>query len=144
MGQVFKTQRKVRFGECDPAGVVYYPTYFNWFHQTMEIWFEEALGIPYVEILKEYGFPAVETSASYRAPVLMGEVVDILLTIERLGSSSIRFQIVVMGAEQKVRTIGMVQTVCIPITNGQFQFRSSHLPDALRKKMAPYLSGIAL
>ena len=139
MGKVFKTQRTVRFGECDPAGVVYYPVYFDWFHQTMERWFEEALEIAYVEVIKKYGFPAVETSASYRAPVVMGEVVDVLLSIKKLGKSSVRFQMVVMGAEQKVRTIGMVQTVCIPIQDGKFQFQSSNLPDELREKMALYL-----
>jgi 4-hydroxybenzoyl-CoA thioesterase len=143
MGQVFKTQRKVRFGECDVGGVVYYPNYFNWFHETMEVWFEEALGCPYVEVLKDYGFPTVDTSASYRAPVLMGELVDIHFSIERLGTSSIRFQIVIMGPEQKVRTVGMVQVVCISINNGQFKFQSSPLPDVLREKMSPYLGGIA-
>ena len=139
MGKVFKTQRTVRFGECDPAGVVYYPVYFDWFHQTMERWFEEALELSYAEVIKKYGFPAVETSASYRAPVVMGEVVDVLLSIKKLGKSSVRFQMIVMGAEQKVRTIGMVQTVCIPIQDGKFQFQSSNLPDELREKMALYL-----
>lgn len=139
MGKKFKTQRTVRFGECDPAGVVYYPTYFNWFHQTMEAWFDEALEIPYVQIIKEYGFPAVETSASYRAPVLMGEVVDLILSIEKLGNSSIRFQIIVMGSEQKIRTVGMVQTVCIPIKDGKFQFQSSKLPKDLQEKMSAYV-----
>ena len=139
MGKVFKTQRTVRFGECDPAGVVYYPVYFDWFHQTMEMWFEDALEISYAEVIKKYGFPAVETSASYRAPVFMGEVVDVLLSLKKLGKSSVRFQMVVMGAEQKVRTIGMVQTVCIPIQDGKFQFQSSNLPDELRNKMALYV-----
>lgn len=139
MSLVFKTRRTVRFGECDPAGVVYYPTYFNWFHQTMEAWFEEALGIPYAKMITEYGFPAVETSASYRAPVLMGETVEIHLSIEKLGGSSVRFRMVVMGEEQKIRTIGMVQTVCIPIKEGQFQFQSSQLPTELRTKMIAYV-----
>ena len=136
---VFSTERTVRFGECDPAGVVYYPVYFNWFHQTMEAWFEEAIGIPYADMIKTYGFPTVETSASYRAPVLMGETVHIQLSIERLGASSIRFRMIVLGQEQKVRTLGMVQTVCISVQDGKFQFRASDLPAELREKMEAYL-----
>lgn len=139
MSKIFKTKRIARFGECDPAGVVYYPNYFNWFHQTMELWFEEALGVSYAQVIKDYGFPTVETSASYRAPVFMGDEVELLLSIEKLGGSSIRFRIVVMGKEQKVRTVGMIQTVCISIQEGQFQFQSSQVPVALREKMLAYV-----
>ena len=50
--QNFRHSRIVRFGECDPAGVAYYPEFFNWFHQAMEACFEDYLGVPYAEMIE--------------------------------------------------------------------------------------------
>ena len=63
----------VRFGECDPAGVVYFPVFFDWFHQAMESWFAEGLGHVYADILQRYGFPAVKPSAEFRCSTQSGQ-----------------------------------------------------------------------
>ena len=39
----FTTQRKVRFQHCDPAGIVFYPRYFEMINSVVEDWFEEVL-----------------------------------------------------------------------------------------------------
>ena len=85
----FVHSRIVRFGECDPAGVAYYPEFFNWFHQAMEACFEDHLGVSYAEIIKTTGFPAVQTSAEFRMPLAIGSSIDVEVGIERLGRSSI-------------------------------------------------------
>ena len=41
--QVFRHTVRARFGACDPVGIVYFPRYFDWFHQAMEAWFDDAL-----------------------------------------------------------------------------------------------------
>ena len=66
MNHFFLHHRTVRFGECDPAGVVYYPIFFNWFHECMEVWFEEALQTPYAEVIQNIGF--LENKGSSRVP----------------------------------------------------------------------------
>ena len=65
MNHFFLHHRTVRFGECDPAGVVYYPIFFNWFHECMEVWFEEALQVPYAEVIQNIGFPAKSCEANF-------------------------------------------------------------------------------
>ena len=64
---IFTVERTVRFGECDPAGVLYYPVYFNWVHETMEIWFEEALHVPYRDALQTHGFPSKTATFQYHS-----------------------------------------------------------------------------
>ena len=73
MSSIFLSKRIVRFGECDPAGVVYYPVFFHWFHEVMEEWFERCLDIGYADCIREYGFPAKETNAEFFRPCSVGE-----------------------------------------------------------------------
>ncbi len=86
---VFVLPIHARFGDCDPAGIVYFPRFFDWFHQAMEAWFGDALDLPYHELLKAYGLPAVHTEADYSVPVRFGECVDVELRVGRIGTSSI-------------------------------------------------------
>ena len=43
----FSTRITVRFGDADPAGLVYYPTFFHYFHIAMEEFFAARCGISY-------------------------------------------------------------------------------------------------
>ena len=58
---------RVGFGDCDPAGIVYFPRFFHFFHEAMETWFDEVLGLPYAEMIggRGLGFPAVHTEADF-------------------------------------------------------------------------------
>ena len=139
MAEVYSTARVVRFGECDPAGVVYYPVYFNWFHETMESWFETGLNLPYATFLREYGLPAVETSAQFRRPLIVGEEISVELRVEKLGNSSILLSFSIVSAEKKVKATGNVRCVCIQQTEDGFDFRSAPIPQSLRDSIEPYL-----
>ncbi len=83
----------VRFGDCDPAGIIYFPRFFHFFHEAMETWFGEALGLPYATLIgpRKIGFPAVHTEADFKIPCQLGESIDIELRVHKLGRSSIRF-----------------------------------------------------
>jgi len=55
----------VEWGDCDPAGIVYYPRYFAWFDNCTAALFEAA-GLPKHQMLKAYGIvgiPMVDTRA---------------------------------------------------------------------------------
>ena len=41
--QVYRSEILVRFGDCDPAGIVYYPRYMEMFNSLVEDW---CLGLP--------------------------------------------------------------------------------------------------
>ena len=146
-GGVFRHHRTVTFGECDPAGVVYYPVFFDWFHQAMEAWFAEALGQPYAQVLRTVGFPAARTGADFRRPCRLGEPLAVEVRLDRLGGSSFTLAFTVVGAaDGEVRATGETVCVCIPAaaalsgaasTEG-FQFRPVPIPAPLRAVMADW------
>mgnify|MGYP001998779179 CR=1 FL=1 len=130
----FCHNRIVRFGECDPAGVAYYPQFFDWFHQAMEACFEEYLEISYAQMIETVGFPAVQTSAEFRSPIPIGSAIGVEVCIERLGRSSIEWRFNIWK-DSTIAAIGRVKTVCISVAGGEFQFASTPVPSQLIPKL---------
>ena len=42
----------VRFSHCDPAGIVYFPHYFDIFNGLIEDWYEQELGYNYADLIR--------------------------------------------------------------------------------------------
>jgi 4-hydroxybenzoyl-CoA thioesterase len=51
----FRSQLKIRFGDIDRAGIVYYPRFLQYFHVALEEFFADELGIEYCDCLPGYG-----------------------------------------------------------------------------------------
>lgn len=78
----FRSTRVVRieWGDCDPAGIVYYPTYFKIFDNATAMLFERALGMNKHQYLERYGFagfPLVDTRANFIKPTRYGDDVTV-------------------------------------------------------------------
>jgi 4-hydroxybenzoyl-CoA thioesterase len=81
----------IEWGDCDPAGIVFYPRYFAMFDASTAALFTAALGYDKFTLRKRFGivgFPMMETSAKFTAPSRFGETVTIESTITRFGRSS--------------------------------------------------------
>jgi 4-hydroxybenzoyl-CoA thioesterase len=86
------TRREVliEWGDCDPAGIVYFPRYFAFFDSCTAGHFAAA-GMPKPELLRKYdivGFPVVDVRANFRRASSFGDLVTIETRIARWGSSS--------------------------------------------------------
>jgi 4-hydroxybenzoyl-CoA thioesterase len=140
MPQVHLHPIAVRFGMADPAGIVYFPRYFDWFHQAMESWFDEGLGRPYAEVLRSHGLPTVDTRCAYRAPCRPGEVVTVELRVARLGRTSLRLAYTVRGADGGLRALARTDVVFVGLVPGTPEhLRPVPLPPDLRDAMLRYL-----
>ncbi len=87
----FECNRRIRFSDCDPAGIVFYPQYFVMFNGLVEDWVTEGLGIPYAELLgpRRIGLPTVSLQTEFRAISRMGDEVTLGLGVEHLGTRSL-------------------------------------------------------
>jgi 4-hydroxybenzoyl-CoA thioesterase len=93
--QHFQRERLIRFSDCDPAGIVFYPQYFVMFNGLVEDWFDEALGLPYADVLmrRRIGLPTVRVEAEFRAVSRLGDRVALSLGVERLGGRSLALEL---------------------------------------------------
>lgn len=70
---------QVEWGDCDPAGIIFYPRYFAWFDACTAGLFAAA-GLPKPIMLEKYGIvgiPMVDTAAQFRIPSRFGETLQV-------------------------------------------------------------------
>ena len=97
---VFRTTMKVRFGDIDHAGILYYPRFFHYFHIAFEEFFEECVGVSYDRILNQdrIGFPTVKVETEFRKPLAYGDLLEVAMEARRLGNASVTFAFTVYRA----------------------------------------------
>jgi 4-hydroxybenzoyl-CoA thioesterase len=85
----FETTRTLRFGDCDPAGIAYFPSYFHFLNGVTEEWWE-TLGFPWRDLFqtRKIGLPTVQLDTRFLAPGFMGDVLIFALAISELGARS--------------------------------------------------------
>jgi len=90
-GVEFQRPRLIRFSDCDPAGIVFYPQYFVMLNGLVEDWVSDGLGVGYHTLIGErrVGLPTVKLDADFRAVSRMGDQVMLGLSVAQLGSRSI-------------------------------------------------------
>ncbi|HEX8747942.1 MAG TPA: thioesterase family protein [Pyrinomonadaceae bacterium] len=90
----FTTRIKVRFGDADPAGLVYYPVIFHYFHIALEEFFGVRCGIGYDRLIRDerLGFPTVKSEAEFFAPMVYGDEVEVEVAVTKIGRSSAVFE----------------------------------------------------
>ncbi len=91
---LFSTRITVRFGETDPAGLVYFPRLLHYCHVAFEEFFAARCGIGYEQLLtrERVGFPTVKVQAEFLTPLTYGDEVDVEVSVARVGRSSATFE----------------------------------------------------
>ena len=95
----FSIKQKVLFRHCDPAGIVFYPRYFEMINDTIEAFFESALGFPWETSLKTGGIPTAQISATFVAPSRYGDILNLELRCKSLGRSSVNLELAFLCGE---------------------------------------------
>ena len=126
----FRRQRLIRFSDCDPAGIVFYPQYFVMFNGLVEDWVD-AMGIGYRRLIAEQriGLPTVRLEADFRAVSRFGDSVTLALEVERLGTRSLTLALQCVGAGEELR----MQMRQVLVTTSLETHRAIDVPAALRE-----------
>ncbi|WP_119166638.1 acyl-CoA thioesterase [Algihabitans albus] len=92
---MFTLPQTIRFQHCDPAGIVFYPRYFEMLNLTVECFFEERLGASFsqLHVQERLAVPTVRIDTEFRAMSRLEDVVDFDLRLTRLGRSSATFTV---------------------------------------------------
>jgi 4-hydroxybenzoyl-CoA thioesterase len=88
------TTVRVRWSDADPAGIVFYPRFFEWYDLGTEALFE-ALGLPWPELFPRSGIvgvPIVESGSTFVAPVRYGDTATIRSTVAWVRDKTFRME----------------------------------------------------
>ena len=89
----FRSQLKIRFGDIDRAGIVYYPRFLHYFHVALEEFFARELGIEYHKVIETHriGLPTVHLETDFSRPFSYGNNIEVEVRVFAVGSTSITF-----------------------------------------------------
>ena len=92
----FEAIRVLRFGDCDPAGIAYFPRYFDLLNGVVEDWWG-AMGVPWNTLFlqRRIGLPTVRFEVDFRAPAFLGDKLLFSLAITRIGRKSVDLEHIV-------------------------------------------------
>jgi 4-hydroxybenzoyl-CoA thioesterase len=86
---------RIEWGDCDPAGIIFYARYFWFFDVSTTTLVEHALGMKKIDYLKAFDFaghPVVETRARFLLPTRFGDEVEIESAVVAHGRSSFKVE----------------------------------------------------
>jgi 4-hydroxybenzoyl-CoA thioesterase len=82
---------RIEWGDCDPAGIVFYPRYFAMFDHSTTLLIERTLGMSKHQLQEAYdfaGYPMVESRARFHLPTRFGDDVVIETSLSEVRRSS--------------------------------------------------------
>ena len=82
---------RVQWGDCDPAGIVFYPRYFEWFDACTILLFEKATGLTKIKMLEKYdgaGLALLEARAAFKVASAYGDDIEIESQVTEFRRSS--------------------------------------------------------
>ena len=130
---------RIRFGHCDPAGIVYHPQYFVILNQLMEDFYRDVAGVGFIEV-KKYGlgFPVAGVRCDFAAPSRVGDICTARVWIERSGETSIRFAFTIHAGDE-LRLQCTETCVCVTEDDAGRLVKAA-LPASMREALLPYLA----
>jgi 4-hydroxybenzoyl-CoA thioesterase len=86
---------RIEWCDCDPAGIIFYPRYFEIFDTGTTALFERVLGMNKIDYLKAFDFaghPVVETRARFRQPTRFGDAIAIETKLVECAESGLKLE----------------------------------------------------
>lgn len=92
---IHRRQLTVAWGDCDPAGIVFNPRFFEYFDASTWLLFEAALGVKPQDLSATYGvigIPLVDARANFLKAVKFGDTVEIASRATKFGRTSLEIE----------------------------------------------------
>jgi acyl-CoA thioester hydrolase len=131
----FRVSRRVEFHDTDMAGIVHFSNFFRY----MEFAEREFLRVRGISFTlpwegEHLGFPRVSATCDYIRPARFDDLLDIAVTIDRLGEKSVTYAFeFTRGSEVLAR--GKVTSVCCRVGSDQ-ALEAIAIPASYRQRLA--------
>ena len=128
---IYRRQLIIEWGQCDPAGIVFNPRFFEMFDASSWLLFEAVLGVKPQELAAAYGIigiALVDARANFLKPAKFGDAIEIASKVSEFRRSSfdvehrlsVNGELAVEGGETRVWAVrdkanpDKIKTAAIP------------------------------
>ncbi len=136
MGQPHSHRIRVRYGECDPQGIVFNAHYLAYFDMNITELFRTALGGYEVMTARGIDIVVVEARVRFSSPARFDELLDLEIAVTRLGTTSISTAHRVLREGELVAD-GELHHVFVELPG----LAKTAMPDWIRAPLTPCASG---
>lgn len=140
MPEVFKTQRRVEFRETDMAGIVHFSNFFAYMEQA-EHALLRSVGLSVIDCEIDglnISWPRVAANCNYRNAIKFEEIIDIHVTVQKIGTKSITYGFNFFRNETPIAD-GSITVVSCLLKHGE-KPQSIETPQTFIDKITPYLA----
>jgi 4-hydroxybenzoyl-CoA thioesterase len=147
-GNFLSVRVQVGWGDCDPAGIVFYPRFYAWMDTVSHVLARE-MGIPRESMIPPgsdmYGFPVVGTQAQYLNPARMDDILEVRTWVARIGRSSLslRHEIVRIEPDGSETAIAHGREDRVFITHRAGGMQSQEITPHMRDVLARFMDAQA-
>lgn len=127
----------MQFSDTDMAGIVHFANFFKWMEEAEHEYFR-SLGLSIMEQQEDgsyIGWPRVSASCNFRKPLRYEDVVEIDVTVERIGVKAVTYQMTVRRGDEEVAAGRMKVACCLCYPDGSLE--SIEIPTAYLSKLPP-------
>ncbi len=134
----FKTSRRVEFRDTDTAGIVHFSNFFIYMEQTEHEFLRE-IGQPLFSEIdgKRCSWPRVAATCNFRSAIQFEQMIDIELSVTRLGTKSITYAFEMSHEGTPVADGTLTDAYC-EIEHGK-KPKSIEMPPEFAAAVKPYL-----
>ncbi|WP_132249251.1 acyl-CoA thioesterase [Methylobacterium segetis] len=132
---LFSAPVRVRFSQCDPAGIVYFPRWFDLLNGVVEDWFTEALRLDYQGFhqTRGIGLGYGHAESDFFSPGFWNDRVDVFVRVARVGGASLDLALTGFRGEAPV-----IAARLVIVTTSLAERRALPLPGDLRAEAERY------
>jgi acyl-CoA thioester hydrolase len=125
------TTLRVRYGETDKMGIVYYGNYATYLEQGRTEWLRD-IGFSY-KWMEDNGIhlPVVELSVKYKAPARYDDVLTVTTTLKKIPTYSIEFTYEIHNQEGQLLITGETSLVFVNSVTNKLQRAPNYLLEKL-------------
>lgn len=137
----FTMRRTVKWGETDPAGIVYTARFLDYTVEAVEAWFTEIVGIDWYRLKAEMGLgsPMAHASLDFRKPLFPAEEFTVEVWVMEVGRAATTFKILGRNLAREICFEGKLVSVIIDAE----RIKARTMPDDFRARIEAYRQACA-
>jgi len=137
MARRFKTQRMVEFKDTDMAGIVHFSNFFVYMEQVEHAFLRSVnLGVVSQHDHQKMSWPRVNAQCNYRQSIRFEELIDIELSVKRIGDKSVTYGFDFFRDNQLIAD-GVITAVCCIFQPGKLP-EPIPIPPSFIQALSPY------
>ena len=137
----FSIEERVRWGDVDAAGIIFYGSYIRFF-EIAETELFRAVGLPYGKVFEELNIwlPRVHLECDFHRAAQMDDLLEVSVYVARIGKSSLRlnFEVRKKNEAGEIEEKLMATAHFVLVSTDRENLKPLPVPDELRRALEPF------